>query len=338
MADGLNLGKQVGPLPLGAWIAVVAGGLGIAFMINRNQKASDDGSFIDPDSDVGQGGNQLIYDPPTNVPAPDTKPTDNAEWARQGTAHAIGLGFNPGVSWNALQKFISGEQLNGQEQEIVNRVIRDLGPPPEPISPVDTVPQPPNTPPTKPDTPKPIPRPPGKPVSTPGWSNDVPLSIRVAFPASRVKAVLGAVGHKNTGTHLNLSDLKRGFQLIGHNYGTTVNVSDVALLVSQGATSQTKFVTTVTQKPRGRVRAGVPFTVSGRVTANGRPYNGVVYIARKGPGYPNFGFLAYTACVAGRWTFRTAVGGRAGRTWTFRFGVGPGANRSDNTDIVAVQT
>lgn len=334
MAEGLNLGKQVGPLPLGAWIAVVAGGLGIAFLINRNQSASSDDSFTDPDSDVGQGGGQIIYDPPTNVESPDTGPADNAEWARQGVSFAIGKGFNPGVSWNALQKFISGEQLNAQEQEIVNAVILGVGPPPEPISPVDEVPQPPNTPPTKPPTKPPvtpIPRP------TPGWSNDVPLSIRVAFPASRVKAVLGAVGHKNTGTHINLSDLKRGFQLIGHNYGTTVNVSDVALLMSQGATSGTKFVTTITTKPSGRVRAGVPFTISGRVTANGRPYNGVVSIQRSGPGVPN-AVIGYTACVAGRWSTRQAVGGRAGRTWTFRFGVGPGANQSDNRDVVTVRT
>lgn len=330
MAAGLDLGKQVGPLPMGAWIAVVAGGLGIAFVINRNQKAaSDDGSFTDPDSDVGQGGGQVIYDPPTNVPNPDTGPADNAEWARKGASFAIAKGFNPGVSWNALQKFISGEQLNAQEQEIVNAVIIGLGPPPEPISPVDTVPQPPNNP--------PVVNPPVVTPSTPGWSNDVPLAIRLAFPASSVKSQLARIGHPNTGTHINLSDLKRGFAILKHNYGTTVNVSDVALLMSRGATMTTKFVTTVTTKPSGRVRAGVPFTMAGRVTANGRPYYGVVAIQRTGPGVP-WSVIGYTACVAGRWTTRQAVGGRAGRTWTFRFTVGPGKNPSDRGDDVIVRT
>jgi hypothetical protein len=52
--SSLDLSKQVGPLPLGAWLAVVAGGLGIAWYTRRNTTA-DPAPVVDTSGINGVG-------------------------------------------------------------------------------------------------------------------------------------------------------------------------------------------------------------------------------------------------------------------------------------------
>ncbi len=54
----LDLGKQIGPLPLGAWIVVVGGGLGIALYTRRMGQSSEPVIDTSPDPGVGEGGFQ----------------------------------------------------------------------------------------------------------------------------------------------------------------------------------------------------------------------------------------------------------------------------------------
>lgn len=71
MAD-LDLGKQIGPLPLGAWIAVVAGGFAVSYYISqvRGPEAEVPEEVLVAEPGVGTGGGQFIYEPPTVVETP----------------------------------------------------------------------------------------------------------------------------------------------------------------------------------------------------------------------------------------------------------------------------
>lgn len=147
MADGLDLSKQIGPLPLGGWIAVIAGGLGIAYFINRDQSNSSSGPVRVAEPGVGTGGGQFIETPPSEVDTsgPELEET-NANWGRKATDWLIGQGNDPGLSDNAIRKYLSSEELNSQEQSLIDQALREFGTPPEPLAPVREVQQPPEAP------------------------------------------------------------------------------------------------------------------------------------------------------------------------------------------------
>lgn len=85
---GSILGRQVGPLPVGAWLAVVAGGLGLGYLASRSPSASDTPAETGPANPDGQAGTQTVtpaidpygglpaYDPGPYVPPPYTAPSD----------------------------------------------------------------------------------------------------------------------------------------------------------------------------------------------------------------------------------------------------------------------
>jgi hypothetical protein len=147
-----SLGKQVGPLPMGAWIAVVGGGLVIAYFVNKNQKANadeTDASLTDPDSDVGVGGGQFQYDPIQQVPVETPEDNDNAAWGRKAINYLTSLGYAGSYAQNVISKFLAAEPISPNEKLLVDIVILRFGSPPEPIAPTEGEPNPP-TPPTPP--------------------------------------------------------------------------------------------------------------------------------------------------------------------------------------------
>jgi hypothetical protein len=159
---GLNLGKQYGPLPLGGWIAVIIGGLGIGYFINRSQGSGSDSGESDPESETpvgdpsGAGGGQYIYDPPTGVTPPSTSEiTDNLTWGKRAKDYLSALpGVDAVTAGNAIERYLSGMSLSVAERALVNLAIAQFGNPPEGVTPVDDTP--PTTPPvTPPVTPKP---------------------------------------------------------------------------------------------------------------------------------------------------------------------------------------
>lgn len=143
-----DLTKQVGPLPLGAWIAVVGGGLGLAWWSNRNKPASDTQVSTGTDPGVGVGAGTPGFIPVT----PDTTPTtyaDNDEWAHAAVAYLVGNGSSPTASSVAIRKYVDGQSWTAAEDLLIKAAIKGIGPPPViPIGggalPTSTTPIPPN--------------------------------------------------------------------------------------------------------------------------------------------------------------------------------------------------
>lgn len=142
MAKGIDLGKQVGPLPLGAWFAVVGTGLGIA-LYTRQQNAGgnsapevveDTGS---PDG-VGEGPGWIAVPPPTTAPNTTVAITNNEEWSREAINRLIAQGYDPAVVYSGITKALSGgtgeNKMSIQEYALWRMALVSLGAPPVPIN------------------------------------------------------------------------------------------------------------------------------------------------------------------------------------------------------------
>lgn len=127
MAENI-LAKQVGPLPIGAWVAVVGGGLVLAFYANRSQGGGgtqDDVLLAEPG--VGEGGTQIIDTPPVFTGGA-IETLD--QWVNRAILYLIGQGKNPLAANNAVKKYATGQELNQDEQALVNLAIAGVGLPP----------------------------------------------------------------------------------------------------------------------------------------------------------------------------------------------------------------
>lgn len=150
----LDLGKQVGPLPLGVWGAVVGGGLLIGWYFSKGaakqSSTTPPAEQLQADPGVGVGGGQFIYDPPTNVDTPDSNTiTDNNTWANRAINWLIAKGYDPGLSQSAISKFINGTNRTLTEQAMINLALIQFGNPPENVPLPDTPVTPPTTTPPK---------------------------------------------------------------------------------------------------------------------------------------------------------------------------------------------
>lgn len=164
-----DLSKKVGPLPLGVWGVVVAGGLFVGYMINRSMAAKaseepEDAAYAD--SDVGRGGSQLIYTPPVTAPEEGEPEPTNALWGTKATNYLTSLGYEAVAADQAVRKYLSALALSDAERLMINTAILHFGVPPEPLPPSD---QPPNEPP---------PPPASKPVTIPTVGNLRAVRIR----------------------------------------------------------------------------------------------------------------------------------------------------------------
>ena len=147
-----DMGKMVGPLPLGAWIAIVGIGVSVVVFTRRSdnsQTVEEPTIYNDtsPVPGVGVGGSGMWQD--LTVPTTSDNstasamPTDNDEWAKLGLNQAIGLGYNPTQSDYAIRQYLSGGVLDTQSTSIINSILRSLGAPPSSLGmpeskPVDT--------------------------------------------------------------------------------------------------------------------------------------------------------------------------------------------------------
>jgi len=170
----MDFGKQIGPLPLGAWVAVVAGGLGIALW--SRQKSAEPPVVVEDTSGtpgVGEGGTGSWVDiakPPTDNTAP-VGYASNESWGQAAVNWLIAQGYAPGLASAAITKAlaggtdIDGNKMSIQEWSLWTLALKQLGSPPQPVNvaPPSSVPgpvtPPGNPPPTRPPSPKP-----GKPV------------------------------------------------------------------------------------------------------------------------------------------------------------------------------
>jgi LysM repeat protein len=163
---GLKLGKQVGPLPVGVWIAVVGGGLAVAYFINRSRgsapaDASSTGDFGSATSGTGTGASSVWS--ANTAPGSPTTPmiSTNVQWAQAAGNYLLTTGADPVLVDTALRKYLFNQPLNQQETAVIRAAIAQFGLPPEPLPPAtgDGSPPPPpqggggNPPPTGSGTP-----------------------------------------------------------------------------------------------------------------------------------------------------------------------------------------
>lgn len=148
----LDLGKEIGPLPLGAWVVVVAGGLGIAYYSKTHASTSADPA-IDTSGQAGVGdgtvGGWIPTSPDTSASgnaAGASAPTTNDEWAYQAKQFLIGKGYPATTVQSAIDKYVNGITPSIQEYTLVGIALAAIGPlpqtlptgPVEPTTPIDS--------------------------------------------------------------------------------------------------------------------------------------------------------------------------------------------------------
>ncbi|HVI71470.1 MAG TPA: hypothetical protein VM656_08300 [Pyrinomonadaceae bacterium] len=164
----VDLGKQVGPLPLGAWLAVVAGGLGIAWYTTRTGKQApipvEDVSGV---PGVGVGA-PAAWTPITGTP-PDGQQqaiTTNEQWTNRAISWLIANGYPPVQSDSAVRKYITGTRMSVQETTLIGIVLVAIGPPPQTLPPAE----------------EPDPQPDPDPAPAPGPAPLPPYGTTVSVP------------------------------------------------------------------------------------------------------------------------------------------------------------
>jgi hypothetical protein len=163
-----DLGQMVGPLPLGGWVAVVGGGLGLAYVARRRGDGGDEEEVIIPEvapfpSTPATSGPRLLS--PALPAEPSAPPiTDNGEWVSLAIRALVTKGYSPYQTQQCLQRFLEGVIQGEPCASIVSAAIQAVGPPPNP-APVNQFPVNPLPPAPSPRQPT-QPRPPSSPNVT----------------------------------------------------------------------------------------------------------------------------------------------------------------------------
>lgn len=135
--DGVDLGKQVGPLPMGAWIVVVGTGLGIAYYARK--KSQETPTVVTDTSgtpgvgtgDVGGFSQTSPGDQGLQTPTIQT----NEDWAKAAINWLIAQGYDANVSDSAIRKYLAVETQSVQEYTLTGLALQHLGSPPQPLPP-----------------------------------------------------------------------------------------------------------------------------------------------------------------------------------------------------------
>lgn len=164
-----DMGQMVGPLPLGAWAGVVAGGLGLAYVARRGsaprEEVEEDPSGPSfPATPLTSGPtrlNPIPYEPGAPVL------TDNTEWIKEAVIRLVAKGFMPWKSQQCLASYLEGVIPSGDPnacKPVIEEAIRLVGPPPT-GAPVNQFPITAPAPPKAPTVPKPAPAKPKNPCA-----------------------------------------------------------------------------------------------------------------------------------------------------------------------------
>lgn len=192
--SGLDLSQQVGPLPMGAWAAVVAGGLGIAYYKKKQSAAA--AAVATPGIDtsgtpgVGTGAVGGYVDNTTSTPPTPGAITDNNSWGVVATNYLIAQNYDPALSDSAVRKYLASASLSVSEYALIKVVLLKYGVPPQPLAqlPADA----PVTPVVAPAPPVSVPAavtppPPPPPVAAPAPSH-VYYTVRPGDSLSKIAA------------------------------------------------------------------------------------------------------------------------------------------------------
>lgn len=135
----MNLSEQVGPLPLGAWIGVVAGGIGIGYLGRRKRTAATGGGQAAPvpaDTAPWQSSQGAVSyaGPGTGVTTMGTpKYATNEEWAAAAAAYLIGRGALGSRATNALSHVLypdPSHPTTSDDSALYNAAAAGIGLPP----------------------------------------------------------------------------------------------------------------------------------------------------------------------------------------------------------------
>lgn len=164
---GVDLSKQVGPLPMGAWIAVVGGGLGIAWYVSKQQKSAPADTSADTPLDPGTANGSVggwTQTQPTDTTTPVAIETNEA-WAVRSINWLIAQNYDATTSDSAIRKYIAGgyPAPSIKEWALISLALGKFGSPPNPLPPSEN--SPPVIPPPPTSVQPPISQPP--PVQNP---------------------------------------------------------------------------------------------------------------------------------------------------------------------------
>lgn len=151
-----DLGQMIGPLPLGGWVAVVGGGLGLAYVAKRSGGGGDAEEVPEapppyPAIPGTAGPRNLPAAPPDTTQAPPPI-TDNGEWISQAVRQLTTLGYAPYTTQQCLARYLEGVIQGGDCVAIIDKAILLVGPPPT-GAPVNQFPTVPSAPPPNNETP-----------------------------------------------------------------------------------------------------------------------------------------------------------------------------------------
>ena len=241
-----SLGKNIGPLPAGVWVASIGGGLVIAFVIRRRRGAATptaaalDSTNLPADNNSTAAGSGNLYQPPAaptggagggsasaggadgsgglGAPgAPDApldpfagidlgSPKTNDQWSQVAERRLLSLGFNPLLVDSALAQYLTGGQLSPSQQAVIGEALLSAGPPP--VQPPPALPGAPRDPVHAPVIPVHAPLPtPRPPLATPGTYK--PPAHKPA-PLKPPKAAPGAHPATHAPAHSNRYTIRSG--------------------------------------------------------------------------------------------------------------------------------
>jgi nucleoid-associated protein YgaU len=146
---GLDLGKRIGPPPMGAWVAAVGGGLAIA-VYSRNRSAKSGGADVvyadntSADPGVGIGGLSAVGATGDSAAIITGAPTitSNAQWGQQAFTFLVATGADGALADKAIRDYLSGIGLSLSENAMISLALTKLGQPPEPLPDAPSLPQP----------------------------------------------------------------------------------------------------------------------------------------------------------------------------------------------------
>jgi len=191
----MDFGKTYGPLPMGAWVVLIGGGLGIALYSSRQKKptvAVEDTSGI---PGVGTGAQSLWVQnaPPAGSDSvADDKFTTNEEWARACVNYLIAQGYDAALADTAIRKYLQSKPLSLSENAMVKVALAKYGAPPVLLPDPPELPQIPQSP---AEPPPPPPPPPPQPHPTTGrwiWVTPWPTKTSTLWGISSVVYGRGA--------------------------------------------------------------------------------------------------------------------------------------------------
>lgn len=195
--------EQIGPLPLGVWIAAGGGGIALAWYQNRHKSVAP---AVTPNAGflgTGIGGSGAIGLPsgtpgstlPSGTPATGgpSSFTDNTQWANYVISQLVSRGYDPILVATTVGDYMAGNQLSATETQLFSTILTLIGPPPYPVAlkagpPITPTPTPTPAPSPSP-APSPAPTPAPAPAPSPSPQQSVTYGLPYLQPGSRGPAV-----------------------------------------------------------------------------------------------------------------------------------------------------